>query len=72
MYWVLLVCLNNLLQVNKFLENYQAALIGFEAAAVRDPGLGAAEEIQKIVNLLGKVDNLLRVMIFSLGYVVVT
>lgn len=62
--------LNNLLQVNKYLENYERALSGFEAAALKDPGLNAAEEVQKIVNLLDKVDNMLRVMKFSFGYVV--
>ncbi|CAJ2630589.1 unnamed protein product [Trifolium pratense] len=46
---------------NKYLENYERALSGFEAAALKDPGLNAAEEVQKIVNLLDKVDNLLRV-----------
>ncbi|XP_027366724.1 tetratricopeptide repeat protein 5-like [Abrus precatorius] len=46
--------------VNKYLENYQRALSGFEAAALKDPGLNAAEEVQKIVNLLDKVDNLLK------------
>ncbi|MCI27061.1 tetratricopeptide repeat protein 5-like, partial [Trifolium medium] len=51
---------------NKYLENYERALSGFEAAALKDPGLNAAEEVQKIVNLLDKVDNLLRVMKFSL------
>lgn len=63
---ILLVFLNNLLQANKYLENYQRALSGFEAAALKDPGLNAAEEVQKIVSLLDKVDNLLRVMKFSL------
>ncbi|KAK8467382.1 hypothetical protein PHAVU_007G035400 [Phaseolus vulgaris] len=47
--------------VNKYLENYQRALSGFEAAALKDPGLNAAEEVQKIVSLLDKVDNLLKV-----------
>nr|XP_007143002.1 hypothetical protein PHAVU_007G035400g [Phaseolus vulgaris]ESW14996.1 hypothetical protein PHAVU_007G035400g [Phaseolus vulgaris] len=46
--------------VNKYLENYQRALSGFEAAALKDPGLNAAEEVQKIVSLLDKVDNLLK------------
>ncbi|KAL5070435.1 hypothetical protein RYX36_021322 [Vicia faba] len=46
---------------NKYLENYERALSGFEAAALKDPGLNAAEEVQKIVNILDKVDNLLRV-----------
>ncbi|KAK7280381.1 hypothetical protein RJT34_25445 [Clitoria ternatea] len=45
---------------NKYLENYQRALSGYEAAALKDPGLNAAEEVQKIVNLLDKVDNLLK------------
>jgi hypothetical protein len=64
---VFIVCLNNLLQANKYLENYDRALSGFEAAASKDPGLNAAEEVQKIVNLLDNVDNLLRVMKFSLA-----
>ncbi|ONI31591.1 hypothetical protein PRUPE_1G321400 [Prunus persica] len=46
--------------VNKYLENYERALTGFEAAALKDPGLSAMEEVQKIVNLLDKLDNLLR------------
>ncbi|MED6206939.1 hypothetical protein PIB30_031281 [Stylosanthes scabra] len=46
--------------VNRYLENYHRALSGFEAAALKDPGLNASEEVQKIVNLLDKVDNLLR------------
>ncbi|KAK7390919.1 hypothetical protein VNO78_19114 [Psophocarpus tetragonolobus] len=46
--------------VHKYLENYQRALSGFEAAALKDPGLNAAEEVQKIVNLLDKVDNHLK------------
>ncbi|CAL5209947.1 unnamed protein product [Lathyrus oleraceus] len=46
---------------NKYLENYERALSGFEAAALKDPGLNAAEEVQKIVNILDKVYNLLRV-----------
>jgi tetratricopeptide (TPR) repeat protein len=46
---------------NKYLENYERALSGFEAAALKDPGLNATGEVQKIVNLLDKVDNLLRV-----------
>lgn len=46
---------------NKYLENYERALSGFEAAASKDPGLNAADEVQKIVNLLDNVDNLLRV-----------
>ncbi|XP_057426754.1 uncharacterized protein LOC130720157 [Lotus japonicus] len=50
----------NYATVNKYLENYERALSGFEAAALKDPGLNAAEEAQKIVNLLDKVDNLLR------------
>jgi hypothetical protein len=63
---VFILCLNNLLQANKYLENYERALSGFEAAALKDPGLNATGEVQKIVNLLDKVDNLLRVMKFSL------
>ena len=51
-------------QVNKYLENYERALTGYEAAALKDPGLKATEEVQKIVNLLDKIDNLL-VMRFS-------
>ncbi|XP_004300934.1 PREDICTED: tetratricopeptide repeat protein 5-like [Fragaria vesca subsp. vesca] len=50
----------NCATVNKYLENYEMALTGFEAAALKDPGLNAMEEVQKIVNLLDKIDNLLR------------
>lgn len=46
--------------VNKYLENYERALSGFEAAALRDPGLNAMEEVQKIIHLLDKIDSLLR------------
>ncbi|GER48804.1 tetratricopeptide repeat protein [Striga asiatica] len=46
--------------VNKYLENYERALSGFEAAALRDPGLNAVEEVQKIVQLLDKIESLLR------------
>ncbi|KAL3824119.1 hypothetical protein ACJIZ3_020148 [Penstemon smallii] len=50
----------NCATVNKYLENYERALSGFEAAAVRDPGLNAIEEVQKIVHLLDKIESLLR------------
>ncbi|XP_042033736.1 tetratricopeptide repeat protein 5-like [Salvia splendens] len=46
--------------VNKYLENYERALSGFEAAALRDPGLNATEEVQKIIRLLDKIDSSLR------------
>ncbi|KAL1531907.1 tetratricopeptide repeat protein 5-like [Salvia divinorum] len=46
--------------VNKYLENYERALSGFEAAALRDPGLNATEEVQKIIHLLDKIDSSLR------------
>ncbi|XP_075518567.1 uncharacterized protein LOC142552688 isoform X2 [Primulina tabacum] len=46
--------------VNKYLENYERALSGFEAAALRDPGLNASEEVLKIVHLLDKVESLFR------------
>ncbi|XP_062011009.1 uncharacterized protein LOC133727445 [Rosa rugosa] len=60
----------NCATVNKYLENYEMALTGFEAAALKDPGLNATEEVQKIANLLDKLDNLLRVMHFSFVNVV--
>ncbi|XP_059649646.1 uncharacterized protein LOC132295391 isoform X2 [Cornus florida] len=50
----------NCATVNKYLENYERALSGFEAAALKDPGLNATEEVQKIVNLLEKLENLLK------------
>lgn len=49
-------------QVNKYLENYDRALAGFEAAALKDPSLNASEEVEKMVNLLNKLEILLRVM----------
>ncbi|KAG5532289.1 hypothetical protein RHGRI_026801 [Rhododendron griersonianum] len=50
----------NCATVNKYLENYERALSGFEAAASRDPGLNSTEEVRKIVNLLDKLESLLR------------
>ncbi|XP_077243971.1 uncharacterized protein LOC143884345 [Tasmannia lanceolata] len=47
----------NCATVNKYLENYERALSGFEAAALKDPGLNASEEVQKMVNLLDKLEN---------------
>ncbi|GKU90228.1 hypothetical protein SLEP1_g4244 [Rubroshorea leprosula] len=50
----------NCATVNKYLENYESSLNGFEAAASKDPSLNAAEEVQKMVNLLDKLDNMLK------------
>ncbi|MCD7451827.1 hypothetical protein HAX54_013540 [Datura stramonium] len=46
--------------VNKYLENYERALTGFEAAALMDPGLNAMEDARMMVLLLDKLDYLLR------------
>ncbi|KDP34985.1 hypothetical protein JCGZ_09273 [Jatropha curcas] len=46
--------------VNKYLENYERALTEFETAALKDPSLNANEEVEKMVNLLNKLENLLR------------
>ncbi|KAI3979346.1 hypothetical protein MKX01_036390 [Papaver californicum] len=46
----------NCATVNKYLENYERALCGFEAAALKDPGLNAIEEVKKIVHLLDKIE----------------
>ncbi|OWM86258.1 hypothetical protein CDL15_Pgr011082 [Punica granatum] len=37
----------NCATVNKYLENYERALSGFEAAALKDPGLNASDEVHK-------------------------
>ncbi|KAM7272114.1 hypothetical protein ACFE04_031328 [Oxalis oulophora] len=50
----------NCATVNRYLENYERALSGFEAAAAKDPSLNATEEVQKIVTLLSKLDSLLK------------
>ncbi|CAN4124917.1 unnamed protein product [Withania somnifera] len=50
----------NCATVNKYLENYERALTGFEAAAIMDPGLNALEEARMMVLLLDKLDYLLR------------
>ncbi|XP_027095306.1 uncharacterized protein [Coffea arabica] len=50
----------NCATVNKYLENYERALTGFEAAALKDPGLNATEEVEKIVHLLDKLESLLK------------
>ncbi|XP_010066665.2 tetratricopeptide repeat protein 5, partial [Eucalyptus grandis] len=51
----------NCATVNKYLENYERALTGFHAAALKDPGLNASEEVEKIVSLLDKLENFLKV-----------
>ncbi|XP_021896165.1 tetratricopeptide repeat protein 5-like isoform X2 [Carica papaya] len=50
----------NCATVNKYLENYERALSGFEAAASKDPSLNANEEVKKILSLLDKLDILLK------------
>ncbi|RCV09365.1 hypothetical protein SETIT_2G021800v2 [Setaria italica] len=50
----------NCATADKYLENYERALRGFEAAALKDPGLGADREVQKIVSLLDKLENAMK------------
>ncbi|XP_020099366.1 tetratricopeptide repeat protein 5-like isoform X9 [Ananas comosus] len=50
---------------NKYLENYERALHGFEAAALKDPGLGADEEVKKIVTLLDKLEGSMKEQVRS-------
>ncbi|KAJ8570215.1 hypothetical protein K7X08_006792 [Anisodus acutangulus] len=50
----------NCATVNKYLENYERALTGFEAAALMDPGLNAMEDARMMVLLLEKLEYLLR------------
>uniref|UniRef100_A0A453ET08 Uncharacterized protein n=1 Tax=Aegilops tauschii subsp. strangulata TaxID=200361 RepID=A0A453ET08_AEGTS len=45
----------------KYLENYESAIRGFEAAALKDPALRADIEVQKIINLLDKLENAMKV-----------
>lgn len=45
--------------VHQYLEDYERALRGFEAASVRDPGLHADHEVNKLVNLLSKLEDLI-------------
>ncbi|KAJ0971604.1 hypothetical protein J5N97_019563 [Dioscorea zingiberensis] len=45
---------------NKYLENYDRALRGFEAASLKDPGLKADEEVQKIIHLLEKLESCIK------------
>ena len=52
------------------MENYERALSGFEAAALKDPGPNATEEVQKMVNLLDKLENMLRVIHLPSGFLV--
>ncbi|KAL6884652.1 hypothetical protein ACP4OV_010588 [Aristida adscensionis] len=47
----------NCATADKYLEKYERALHGFEAAALKDPGLGANTEFQKIISLLDKLEN---------------
>ncbi|KAJ1283726.1 hypothetical protein BS78_03G148500 [Paspalum vaginatum] len=50
----------NCAMAHKYLENYERALQGFEAAALKDPGLGADIEVQKITSLLDKMENAMK------------
>ncbi|XP_024360737.1 uncharacterized protein [Physcomitrium patens] len=45
--------------VHQYLEDYERALRGFEAASIRDPGLHADRELNKLVNLLSKLEDLI-------------
>ncbi|XLR54116.1 hypothetical protein HN51_022400, partial [Arachis hypogaea] len=38
----------------RYLENYNRALTGFEAATLKNSGLNISGEVQKIVNFLDK------------------
>lgn len=44
-----------------YLENYERALAGFEAASLIDPSLLADEEVEKTVNLLDKLVDVVKV-----------
>ncbi|XP_057542784.1 uncharacterized protein LOC130821146 [Amaranthus tricolor] len=50
----------NCATVNKYLENYDKALSGFEAACKIDPALDANGEVQKLVALLDRLETLLK------------
>ncbi|EES03034.1 hypothetical protein BDA96_03G186900 [Sorghum bicolor] len=50
----------NCATADKYLENYERALRGFEVAALKDPGLGADIEVQKIISLLDKLENAMK------------
>lgn len=47
----------NCATVNQYLEDYERALKGFKAASLRDPGLHAEEEVEKLVKLLAKLED---------------
>lgn len=58
--FVLLSC-----QAYKYLEDFEKALIGFEAAAVLGPDHNISNNIQDIVNLLDTLDSALKVIYFK-------
>ncbi|XP_028785331.1 tetratricopeptide repeat protein 5-like [Neltuma alba] len=45
----------------RYLEDYEGAISAFEAVISKNPALNAATEVQNIVNLLDKLDNLMRI-----------
>eukprot|EP00250_Pteridium_aquilinum_P003414 c13723_g1_i1 orf=132-1394(+) len=47
----------NCATVNRYLEDYERALKGFQAASLRDPGLPADEEVERLVKLLAKLED---------------
>ncbi|XP_020245712.1 tetratricopeptide repeat protein 5-like isoform X2 [Asparagus officinalis] len=46
---------------NRYLENYERALGGFEAASSKDPSLNAEGEVKKLINLLDKIESSIKV-----------
>ncbi|XP_008787617.1 tetratricopeptide repeat protein 5-like isoform X2 [Phoenix dactylifera] len=51
----------NCATANKYLENYERSLHGFESAALKDPSLNADEEVQKIISLLDKIESSMKI-----------
>ncbi|KAH7302738.1 hypothetical protein KP509_23G085400 [Ceratopteris richardii] len=47
----------NCATVNRYLEDYERALKGFHAASLRDPGLHADEEVEKLTKLLARLED---------------
>lgn len=47
----------NSAMANRYLENYERALSGFESASLKDPGMNADQEVEKLVILLTKLEE---------------
>lgn len=50
------------------MENYKGSLIGFSDAALKNPASDASHQVKLTLELLDKLERLLKVRLFDCGY----